>query len=114
MAESERVQPVVVFLRDLMFRSKISASARATGAVVEFVRDATKLPESAGRLLVVDLNEPGAIEAAVAWKAAHGAPAVGFVSHVDTPVIAAARAAGIDRVLARSAFVTQLESVLGP
>ena len=41
-------------------------------------------------------------------------PIVGFVSHVQADVIAAARAAGIDEVMARSAFVTRLPELLSP
>jgi hypothetical protein len=37
---------------------------------------------------------------------------LGFVSHVDSDVIAAARAAGIDEVLARSAFAARLAEIL--
>jgi len=38
--------------------------------------------------------------------------AIGFVSHVQNDLIAAARDAGCDLVLARSAFVSQLPSLL--
>ena len=37
---------------------------------------------------------------------------LGYVSHVDSDAIAAARAAGIDQVLARSAFSAQLGTIL--
>jgi hypothetical protein len=37
---------------------------------------------------------------------------LGYVSHVDTATIDAARAAGIDQVMARSAFVNQLGEIL--
>ena len=37
---------------------------------------------------------------------------LGYVSHVQTDVIAAARAAGIDEVLARSAFSERLGQIL--
>jgi hypothetical protein len=37
---------------------------------------------------------------------------VGFVSHVDAETTARAREAGFDRVLARSRFVAELESML--
>ena len=37
---------------------------------------------------------------------------LGYVSHVDTATIAAARAAGIDEVLARSAFSARLAEIL--
>ena len=37
---------------------------------------------------------------------------LGYVSHVDTATVAAARAAGIDEVLARSAFSARLADIL--
>ena len=37
---------------------------------------------------------------------------LGYVSHVDAGTIASARAAGIDEVLARSAFVEKLADIL--
>jgi hypothetical protein len=39
-------------------------------------------------------------------------PTVGFVSHVQSDVINAARQAGVDEVLARSAFTTHLPEIL--
>jgi hypothetical protein len=104
--------PVVVFVRDLLFQSKITAQARAAGVLVQTVRDPARLAETPGRLLLVDLGEPGAIPAAVEWRARYGRDVVGFVSHVDTATIAAARDAGLTQVLARGAFTAQLESIL--
>jgi hypothetical protein len=37
---------------------------------------------------------------------------LGYVSHVDSDAISAARQAGIDQVLARSAFTAQLGTIL--
>jgi CheY-like chemotaxis protein len=37
---------------------------------------------------------------------------LGYVAHVDSDAIAAARQAGIDQVLARSAFTAQLAEIL--
>mgnify|MGYP001195818303 CR=1 FL=1 len=99
-------------VRDLLFRSKIAAAARTGGSNVVFIRDPSALVEQPGRLLVVDLGEPGAIRAASNWKARYVCPIVGFVSHVDAQTIAQAREAGFDRVLARSRFVAELESIL--
>lgn len=95
-----------------MFRSKIAASARAVEASITFVREVERLTDHPGRLLVVDLGETGAVEAAVAWKTRFSGPVIGFASHVDTATIARARDAGFDRVLARSGFVAELESIL--
>jgi DNA-binding NarL/FixJ family response regulator len=110
--------PVVVALaRDLMFVGRLVAEARSVGVPMIIVREPAKLTEAASAaLLLVDLNLPGAIPAFVAWRASRGgtpAPVVvGFVAHTDATTIATARAAGIDRVLARSAFVAQLPALL--
>jgi hypothetical protein len=109
---SNNTPQVVALVRDLLFSSRIAATARATNVRLQIVRDAQQLQKiPAGRLLV-DLNQPGAIDAAVAWKNAHGRRVIGFVSHVDAATIAAARAAGIEEVLARSQFVARLEELL--
>ena len=79
---------------------------------MRMVRDPAKLPAEGGKRLIVDLNQDGAIDAAVEWKARTGGAVVGFVSHVDTPTIAKAREAGVDQVLARSRFVEILSDLL--
>src|SRR5215217_7485001 len=90
---------VVALVRDLMFSSRIGATARSLGVALTLLRDPAKLAGIAGRRLIVDLNQPGALEAAVAWKAELGGEVVGFVSHVDAQTIARAKAAGVDRVM---------------
>jgi DNA-binding NarL/FixJ family response regulator len=96
-----------------MFSSKISATAKAGGVAIEMLRDPAALADRAGNRLIVDLNQPGALEAAAAWKlAAESRQVIGFVSHVDGETIAKARAAGIDRIMPRSQFVATLESLL--
>lgn len=113
MENTEEPQAVVLALvRDLLFGSRITASARAVGVHLRCLRDPVKLGEMDGRMLLVDLAEPGAVAAAAAWKRRYERPVVGFVAHVDTATIASAREAGIDRVLARGAFAAQLESIL--
>ena len=109
--------PVLVLVRDLLFASRISATARAIGVDVKMLRDEAKLAGETGRRLIVDLNQPAALEAAVAWKRERvdrdgGVEVVGFVSHVDAETIRRAREAGVDHVLPRSRFVTELESIL--
>jgi hypothetical protein len=103
---------VLVLVRDLMFCSKITATASAANIPFKVIRDPAKLAGEVGDRLIVDLNQPQTIEAAAQWRAATGRPAIGFVSHVDVEAIAAANAAGIDRVMARSQFVQQLPMLL--
>jgi len=41
-------------------------------------------------------------------------PTIGYASHVQTDVIAAARSAGVGEVMARSAFTQRLGQILKP
>ena len=102
----------VCLVRDLMFVGKITATAAGLGVAVRVVRDPAALADVDAPRLIVDLNQPGARDAAVAWQARTGRPVTGFVAHVDVDLIAAARAAGIDQVMARSAFVRLLPTLL--
>ena len=111
---------ILVVVEDLIFLSKIQQTARLLGALVETV-DAARLPERAAqvpaRAIVLDLNHRSgrAIEVLRAIKAdpaTRGAATLGFISHVQTELAAAARAAGCDQVLARSAFSAQLPEIL--
>lgn len=104
--------PVLALVRDLMFAGRISATAQAEGVPLKLIRDSNKLGAEPGIRLIVDLNLAGAIDAAAAWRGAAGGEVVGFVSHTDAETIARARAAGIDRVLARSRFVETLPDLL--
>lgn len=105
--------PVLALVRDLIFATKISSTARSLDVAVQVLRDPAQLKGQAGRLLIVDLNLPGAIPAAAAWATVTAHPVVGFVSHTDAATIAAARDARIDRVLPRSKFVEVLPELLG-
>jgi hypothetical protein len=110
--ESAPPLPALALVRDLMFSSKITATARALAVEVQIIRDPAKLTDQKGRILIVDLNLPGAIEAAQAWHVASPAgKGVGFVSHVDAATIQKARAAGLE-VMARSGFVEALPGLL--
>jgi hypothetical protein len=104
--------PVLVLVRDLIFASRIGAEAKARNVRVQMLRDPAALAGCSGDRLIVDLNQDGAIDAAANWKRRTDGEIVGFVSHVDAPTAARARAANIDHVLARSAFVQRLPELL--
>jgi CheY-like chemotaxis protein len=112
---------VIVAVDDLMFASRISSAAKALGVEIAFARSPEAITEAvrtkSPRLVILDLNSHKVrpLEAVAALKAdpaLAAVPTVGFVSHVETELIAAARKAGVDQVMARSAFVTQLPSLL--
>lgn len=103
---------VLVLVRDLLFASKISGTAQSLGVTIKLIRDPEKLGDQAGDRLIVDLNQPGALDAAIQWKTAHAGEVIGFVSHVDRETIDRAKGGGIDQVLPRRQFVQLLTELL--
>jgi len=111
---------VAALVEDLLFLSKIHETAKAVGVTVITgdTRDCVpRILETRPQAILLDLNSRTL--AAVEWvrtlktdPATRQIPIVGFVSHVQSDLIAAARAAGCDLVLARSAFSQQLPELL--
>ena len=99
-------------VRDLLFASKISAAAQQAGVAFKVIRDPAKLAGENGDRLIVDLNQPAALEAAAQWKTESNGRVIGFVSHVDRETIDRASELGIDQVLPRSQFVARLPELL--
>ncbi|MGH9384354.1 MAG: hypothetical protein ACRD2N_08735 [Vicinamibacterales bacterium] len=112
---------IVVGVDDLMFSSRISSAAKAAGVEIRFARSPQAIVDAvrktAARLVILDLNSQrvAPLDAVVALKgdaALAQTAIVGFVSHVQADLIAQAREAGVDRVMARSAFVVELPQLL--
>ena len=112
---------VLVVVQDLLFGSKIRAAAEQAGVETAFARTPDDMlrqaHHAAPSLAVFDLDsrtiDPiAAIRALKADTALAGIRIVGFVSHVRADLVSAAREAGADEVLARSAFVTRLGEIL--
>ncbi len=112
---------VLVAVDDLLFSSKIRTTARQAGVDIAFARTPGEILAQARALrpplVIFDLNcgKCAPIETIAAMKrdpALSAIRAVGFVSHVDTDVINAARQAGADDVMARSAFAGSLAEIL--
>jgi PleD family two-component response regulator len=112
---------VLAALEDLLFRSKISETAAQLGVEAAFPRSPRKLLEAAREsppdLLILDLNsarfEPlTLLQSLKSDEATKDVPTVGFLSHVQKDLAAAAREAGCDHVMARSAFSRDLPKVL--
>jgi DNA-binding NarL/FixJ family response regulator len=112
---------IVCAIDDLIFSIRISTAAKSLNAEVYFERSGDRLMdtirEKRPSLVIFDLNSARLrpLEAIVSLKNDQELSAtrtLGYVSHVDTTTIEAARAAGVDQVLARSAFVSQLGEIL--
>jgi hypothetical protein len=97
----------VAYVPDLMDRSKVASVGPVT-----FVARPSDLPAASqgATLVVVDLSRPGVLEVLPAIAA----PTIGFGRHDDRERLAAATAAGCGRVLARSAFFSQVSQLIGP
>jgi CheY-like chemotaxis protein len=111
---------VLAVIDDLMLQSRVSAAATASGAEIRFARNEEAAAAGAAEgpaLILLDLNgrrtDPIGFLTRIKGDAVLSRiRVVGFVSHVDTETIEAARAAGIDEVLARGAFINQLPAIL--
>jgi len=114
------VAPLVAVLDDLMFTVKIADAAKGAGIAVRFVKaeaDALAAATDFPAAIILDLNCRSIDTVALALKlkaaeATKGIPIVGYISHVETERIRRAREAGVDQVLARSAFSNQLPELL--
>lgn len=114
------VKTILAVVEDLLFLSKIQQTAKLVGVTVK-PADLSKGPdgvaEESPRAVILDLNHRScsALEVLRELKAdpaTRDIPVVGFVSHLQADLVAAARAAGCDLVMARSAFTQQLPLLL--
>ena len=112
---------ILAAVDDMLFRSKIRTTAKLVGVEVVFARTPEEVLSQARALkpslVIFDLNSVAGqpIDTVATLKRdAALAPTrtLGFVSHVQTELIQAARAAGVDEVMARSAFATGLADIL--
>ena len=112
---------ILAILDDLLFTSKIKTAASQLGATITFARSAdaalAAMRGSPPSLVIFDLNNSRADPLGIVAAMKHdpvlqAIPTLGFVSHVQTDLIDAARKAGIDEVLARSAFAMRLGEIL--
>ena len=119
--EANVTRRILAAVEDLLFKSKISETASQLGIDAAFPRNPRKLlealRESPPDLLVIDLNsarfEPLALLRSVrSDEATRDVSTVGFLSHVQKDLAVAAREAGCDRVVARSAFTRDLPQIL--
>ena len=121
--ESAEPAPPLAFVADLIFASRVKGAAQAAGVAAEVLQSADRVLERARArrppVVLVDLEARGGagvelVRRLKADAATAEVPVVAFASHQNADVIQAARAAGAERVLARSAFVKSLPELLRP
>lgn len=111
----------VALVADLLFASRIRAVAALTGVPVVTVGSQEALwrvvRERRPQLIMIDLDSrigsgPALIAELKADPEFGQVTLIAFGSHLEREALQAARAAGADRVLARSGFVRELPSLL--
>jgi CheY-like chemotaxis protein len=116
----EKIRLGLLLSDDLIFTSRITATGRALGLAIKAARSVEALEALARQQVpsgvLVDLGNPGLdvpdLIARLRAACAVMPRVVGYGSHVDAAGLRAARAAGCDLVLPRSAFVEQLPTAL--
>ena len=112
---------IIAAVDDMLFASKLRAVAEHLGLAVQFVKSVPAAIEAIRReppaLIVADLHSQRCqpLELAQELKAddvLRAIPIIGFFSHVETALQAAAQEAGYDRVMPRSAFSNNLAQIL--
>jgi DNA-binding NarL/FixJ family response regulator len=108
-----------VLCDDMIFTSRITATARALGLEAKSARSIEKLMDlvrsNVPDCVIVDLANPGLDIQALNQQlrqAVRPPRVIAFGSHVDTASLQAARAAGCDVVLPRSKFTEDLDKSL--
>lgn len=113
--------PILAAVDDFLFRSKIRATAKHVNAEIVFAQTGDEILAQARALkpslVIIDLNSAkadpvGTITSLKQDPELAGIRAIGFASHVHVDLIAAARGAGADQVLPRSAFAGHLAEIL--
>ena len=114
-------ETIIAAVDDMFFASKIRAVSEHLGLTVQFAKTASAVVAAARKesptVIVVDLHSQRCqpLELARELKADKdlaAIPMVGFFSHVETALQVAAREAGYDHVMPRSAFTNNLARIL--
>jgi len=112
---------ILAILDDLLFTSKMRATAKQIGAMLTVAKSResalAEMRATRPALVILDLNNPrtdplGIMADIKGDPALAGIATVGFVSHVHTELIDAARKAGVGDVMARSMFAERLPQIL--
>jgi PleD family two-component response regulator len=112
---------ILALLDNLFFAAKINQAVGMTGFEAVYAKNADQALERAHatnpKLIIVDLNSNTGspftlIKSLKSDEQLKNTPVIGFVSHVNVELQEQARAAGCDRVMARSVFEQNLIRLL--
>ncbi len=111
-----RIRPIVVFISDFFFQSKIKAVADHLELDLEFRKELNRSDVvSDSRMVIVDLKLNGVDLREFLGKIRENYPksrVIAFGPHVETELWKIARDAGVDQMMARSSFSQKLPDIL--
>ena len=109
----------IAIVTDMIFATRITATADKLGTACKIVRDANALSETLDsgypQIVLVDMNADAALAEGAIRTVKSRSPntrVIAFFSHVQTELQERAEAAGADDVWPRSVFVQRLPQVL--
>lgn len=119
MPQSQPTHRVLAVVDDLMFTVKINEAAKRADLPIKFVKtydDAIVKSKEQPALIVIDLNCQALdgvqlIRDLRASEETRAIPLIGYLSHVQADLIKAAREAGCDTVMPRSAFSMKVQEI---
>jgi len=104
---------VVALAADMIFASRIRGAAGHVVLAKDPADLLAKVAELKPDLVVIDMDRRGlAVSDVVSELKQSGVEVLCYVSHVREDLIAEARAAGADRVMARGAFAQRIRELL--
>lgn len=103
---------VAAVMRDLMLFSRLDDAAVRAGASIVRVDDPSRVPSGTDLLLVDWSERADGWAPALAGLRDDGARLIVFGPHVDLEAHAAAKAAGLGPMLARSSLIRNLDTLL--
>ena len=108
---------ILVAVKDLLFGSKIQESGKRTGTTLLWASRFSPLQEVVADrrpdVLIVDLGEPGVMDALRAVRDARpDLRIVGFLGHVQEANAAEARSLGVEELFTKGQFSAQVDRIL--
>ena len=104
-AARQIVTRVVAFVPDLMDRSRLMGTP---GLELADRLEDLQAAATGAQLVLIDLSRPGALEVVPSLAPT---PVIGFASHVDRDLLAAARRAGCARAVPRSTVLARRDGL---
>ncbi|PIR21380.1 MAG: hypothetical protein COV45_01140 [Deltaproteobacteria bacterium CG11_big_fil_rev_8_21_14_0_20_47_16] len=105
----------ILLTQDYFFWSKVDGTAKAVGLKASHAKTLHDIQTASNggaiKQVLIDLRHPDFLET-IHYCVNHKIPTIGFVSHMDSTTITAAKSAGCTTVMPKSQFSMNLAAIL--